>query len=495
MAPASSTSRPQAGSNSASKGTEAQRGAAFFDLDRTLLRGASGRVYGEALRKVGLGPRRTAIEDLVFGIFDTIGETLPAMFITRQGVRATKGWSQAKVQEAAEWAAPHLADILQPWATQLFDEHRQAGRPLVMATTTPYDLVKPLADALGLDDVVATRYETRDGAYTGRVSGHYVWGRGKLDAVVEWAEDHDADLDTSYAYSDSYYDQHLLGAVGDGVAVNPDPRLALLAIAKGWPQIHLDSPPGVPKFLGIEPQQLLFQLARGEFFPYVRFDLGGVDLLPKEGPAIIVGNHRSYFDPLALGFLLAQAGRPVRFLGKKEVFDAPLVGDIAKAMGGIRVERGSGSDEPLAAAQDALAAGEIVALMPQGTIPRGEAFFDPELKGRWGAARLAKESKAPVIPVGIWGTEHVWPRSSKLPNMLNVLSPPTVRLRVGKPVDMKHRSLNKDTERIMESLVGLLPAEARKHHEPTEEELARTYPSGKVETDGGHEADRRPGTD
>ena len=494
MASASDTSR-SAPSQQASGTSDEPRGAAFFDLDRTLLRGASGRVYGEALRRVGLGPRRTGIEDVVFGIFDAIGETLPAMFITRQGVRATKGWPQAKVQEAAEWAAPHLADILQPWAHQLFDEHRVAGRPLVMATTTPYDLVKPLADALGLDDVVATRYETRDGAYTGRVSGHYVWGRGKLDAVVEWAEDHDVDLAASSAYSDSFYDQHLLGAVGRGVAVNADPRLALLAIAKGWPQIHLDSPPGVPKFLGIEPQQVLFQLARGELFPYVRFDLGGVDLIPKEGPAIIVGNHRSYFDPLALGFLLAQAGRPVRFLGKKEVFDAPLVGEIAKAMGGIRVERGSGSDAPLAAATDALAAGELVALMPQGTIPRGRAFFDPKLKGRWGAARLAKESGAPVIPVGVWGTEHVWPRSSKLPQVWNVLSPPTVRLRVGRPVDLKYRSLNKDTERIMEALVELLPAEAREHREPTDDELARTYPSGRVETDGDHEADRRPGAD
>jgi len=418
------------------------------------------------------------------------------MFITRQGVRATKGWSQAKVQEAAEWAAPHLADILQPWAHQLFDEHREAGRPLVMATTTPYDLVAPLAEALGLDAVVATRYET-DGEdrYTGRVAGHYVWGRGKLQAVAEWAEDHDIDLDASYAYSDSFYDQHLLGAVAHGVAVNADPRLALLAIARGWPQIHLDSPPGVPKFLGIEPQQLLFQLVRSEFFPYVRFDMDGIDLLPKEGPAIIVANHRSYFDPLAVGVMVARAGRPVRFLGKKEVFDAPLVGDITRALGGIRVERGSGSDEPLAAATDALAAGEVVALMPQGTIPRGQAFFDPELKGRWGAARLAQESRAPVIPVGVWGTEHVWPRSSKLPHVWNVLSPPTVRLRVGGPVDLKYRSLKKDTERIMDSLVDLLPAEAREHRTPTEEELARTYPSGRVETDSDHEADRRPGSD
>ena len=79
----------------------------------------------------------------------------------------------------------------------------------------------------------------------------------------------------------------------------------------------------------------------------------------------------------------------MRFLGKKEVFDAPIVGDLATAMGGIRVDRGTGSDEPLQAAADALAAGELVAIMPQGTIPRGPAFFDPELKGRWGAARLA----------------------------------------------------------------------------------------------------------
>ena len=76
-----------------------------------------------------------------------------------------------------------------------------------------------------------------------------------------------------------------------------------------------------------------------------------------------------------------------------------------------------------------------------------------------------------------------------------MLSPPTVRLRVGGPVDLKYRSLKKDTERIMDSLVDLLPAEAREHRTPTEEELARTYPSGRVETDSDHEADRRPGSD
>ena len=168
----------------------------------------------------------------------------------------------------------------------------------------------------------------------------------------------------------------------------------------------------------------------------------------------------------------------MRFLGKKEVFDAPLVGQMATAMGGIRVDRGTGSDQPLEAAAEALAAGELVAVMPQGTIPRGPAFFDPELKGRWGAAKLAAMTKVPVIPVGLWGTEQVWPRSERLPNMLAVTDPPLVTIRVGRPVDLKYRSPDADTKRIMAALADLLPPESRAKRTPTAEELARTFPPG-----------------
>jgi putative phosphoserine phosphatase/1-acylglycerol-3-phosphate O-acyltransferase len=187
----------------------------------------------------------------------------------------------------------------------------------------------------------------------------------------------------------------------------------------------------------------------------------------------------------------------VRFLGKKEVFDAPVVGDLARAMGGIRVERGSGSDEPLREAASALEAGEIVALMPQGTIPRGRAFFDPVLKGRWGAARLAAMSGAPVIPVGLWGTEKVWPRSAKVPNLTNVVHPPTVRVRVGPPVVLGRDDPEADTEAIMAAITALLPPEALIAREPTPEELALAMPSSaRVDAgDADHEQARRPGTD
>jgi putative phosphoserine phosphatase/1-acylglycerol-3-phosphate O-acyltransferase len=365
----------------------------------------------------------------------------------------------------------------------------------VLATTTPYDLVKPLADALGLDGVIATRYGEADGHYDGTIDGEFVWGRGKLRAVQRWADEHGISLPDSYAYSDSYFDIPLLSAVGHPFAVNPDPRLAIQALLRRWPVLHLDVPAGVPKVLGVEPQQVLLAAARLPVIPYARFEVTGAENIPEAGPAIICGNHRSYFDPMALGQAIARRGRPVRFLGKKEVFDAPVVGQLAKAFGGIRVERGTGSDEPLEEAAAALRAGQLVALMPEGTIPRGEAFFDPVLKGRWGAAKLAAMTGAPIVPVGMWGTERVWPRSARLPNVLNVTNPPLITINVGKPITLKGANHDANTKRIMKAITALLPPEARVKHTPTEEELARTYPPGKAPTPGEHERARRPGRD
>ena len=472
-------------------------GAAFFDLDRTLLAGASGEVFSGAMRTAGLVSRTIPGEKFLYSLFNTIGETLPSMALARQAVTLAKGRQQHVIQEAAAAVAAQLVERVQPFAARLFAEHRAAGRPIVLATTTPYDLVKPFADLLGLDDVVATRYGVNsDGTYDGTLSGPFVWSAGKLAAVREWAERHGTDMAASYAYSDSVYDTPLLAAVGHPFAVNPDPRLQLLAAARRWPVLHLDVPPGVGKVpvVGLELQRLALAFTKPLFFPYARFDIGGVENIPASGPALLCGNHRSYFDVASIALTIARTGRTVRFLGKKEVFDAPIVGQIAAAMGGIRVERGTGSDEPLRAAAEALAAGEVVAMMPQGTIPRGMAFFDPVLKGRWGAARLAAMTGAPVIPIGLWGTEKVWPRNAKLPNVLNLSDPPLVTVRVGAPVKLKHVSEDADTKKLMKAISALLPAEARRPYDPTDAELAATLPSG-YSGDPRAEHTRRPGKD
>lgn len=472
--------------------------AAIFDLDRTLLRGASGPVLSQALRDAGvISGRSLPGEGLVYRLFDVVGETRPSMILTRQAARFAKGWRRDQVRDAGDQAADVLAEAVQPFAHAIIDDHRAAGRRLVLATTTPDDMIRPLAERLGFDDVVATRYGLdATGCYDGTIAGEFVWGRGKLRAVQDWAIGHDVELAESWAYSDSFYDNPLLGAVGHPVAVNPDPRLLALATVRRWPVIHLDVPAGVPKVpvLNIEPQRVAQALVRPELLPWVRFDIEGVDRLPETGPAIVVANHRSYFDPLALGVTFARRGRAVRFLGKREVFDAPVVGQLTRALGGIRVDRASGSDDPLVEAAAALASGELVAILPQGTIPRGPAFFEPELSGRWGAARLAAMTKVPVVPIGVWGTEAVWPRAERLPRIWNVTSPPTVRVRVGDPVELKLRSPRADTRRMMDAIVDLLPPEARRRREPTPEELALTYPPGSNGAVSA-EVDRRPGTD
>jgi putative phosphoserine phosphatase/1-acylglycerol-3-phosphate O-acyltransferase len=451
--------------------------AAFFDLDRTLLHRASGPIISAALREQGLlraGP--IPGERLLFGIFNTIGETLPAIALTRQGVRAAKGWRVDQARAAGRSVAEALVEAVEPFAHEVIADHRTEGRKIVLATTTPYDLIKPFADRMGFDDVLATRYRVDGEVYDGTVDGEFVWSRGKARSVRAWARANLTELADSYAYSDSFFDTPLLSAVGNPVAVNPDPRLFVYATLRRWNVVWFTAPPGVPKPLGIEPQDIVAQLARPSFLPWVRFDIEGLDHITPTGGQLLASNHRSYLDPLAVGYLAAQFGRPVRFLAKKEVTDAPIVGQITKAFGAIRVDRDTNSGSPMIEAARALRSGEVVAVFPQGTIPRGEAFFDPELAGKYGAVRLALDTGVPIVPIGLWGTERAWPRNRKVPYLLNLADPPKILIRVGEPYHPTSDDPAVAIVELMERIAGLLPEEARRRYTPTEAELAATHP-------------------
>lgn len=458
-------------------------GAAFFDLDRTLLQGGTGPVLSKVMRELGVVTRSLPGERFLYGVFNTIGETLPSIFLARQATLVAKGREVAAFDETAERAAELIAAMVHPFAHALIEQHHAAGRPVVLATTTPMHLIKPLADRLGFDDVIATEYAvTAEGLFDGGLAGPFVWSRGKLRAVTDYAQERGIDLSESFAYSDSIYDSPLLSAVGNPAAVNPDPRLALLAIARRWPIVHFDVSPGVLKVpvIGVELQRLIALASLPELIPYARFDISGVENIPRTGPAILVANHRSYFDVAAMFQLIRRTSRTGRVLAKREVFDIPILGSLVTALGAIPVDRGDGAAESFTTAAAALDGGELVGILPQATIPRGEAFFDPVLRGKTGAARLAAMTRAPVIPFGIWGSEEVWPRSARLPDVTSVLNPPTVQIRVGEPVELKYRSPVADTRRIMAAISECLPPEASAKRVPTEEELRRTYPGGRL---------------
>ena len=180
---------------------------------------------------------------------------------------------------------------------------------------------------------------------------------------------------------------------------------------------------------------------------------------------------------VAYGLTIFEAGRNPRGLAKKELFDAPLIGPLMRAGGAICVDREGSARAAYQAAEEALRSGEVLIIAPQGTIPRGEAFFDPRLRGQSGAARLAAATGAPVIPLGLWGTERVWPRASRLPDLTALVHPPLVRIRVGPPVPgLTGVDFDADTERIMEAIAALLPPEAQLRRIPTADELARSRP-------------------
>ena len=453
------------------------REIAIFDLDSALLSRSPFPVVADV---DPLGGTITGALQALFRAVDPISGPVLTPVVLRSALNRTIG-REDQLRAAGSQAAAKVVKLVAPYAQIEMDQHRKAGRRLVLTTVAPLELVQPTAERLGFDAVIASRPGTPP-----------IWGRGKLIALREWASANGASLPRSHAYGGSIHDAPLLAEVGHPTAVDPDPRLAVLAWLRTWPTRSFDVPPGVLKVAGRELQEWVRPFGRPELVPYARFELSDLEHIPLSGPAIVVANHRSYFDAVALSLAVVQRGRSARFLGKREVFDAPVIGPPARWLGGIRVDRGTGSDEPLMAAARALAAGELLMLMPQGTIPRGPAFFEPELRGRWGAARLAAMSKAPVIPVGLWGTEKVWPRSSRLPRLL-AADRPLVTVRAGPEVELFHQDPDEDTKRIMNAIADLLPPEAKASRQPSPEELARTYPPG-YQGDPEREHQRRPGS-
>ena len=447
--------------------------AAFFDLDRTLLAESSGLLLMEACVELGLvSDRERQLADLGGRAYNRVGETWIGMQITKRGVQRFAGWELEQLREAARRSADKMEAALYREARELIARHQKQGHLAIVATSTGREIVEPLVDRLGVDGLIATEYEVNDGKLTGSFDGKWLWGPDKADAITAFAQEHDVDLDVSYGYSDAYFDRPMFELVGHPRPVNPDAALRALAIVKGWPVLDFGArQPLVPDIATV-----LRPLSNPLLSP-VRISVEGIERIPTEGPVIVAGNHRSYLDPVVLSTIALRRGRMLRYLGKKEVFDIPLIGQLAHAFGQIRVERGTGATQPLEQAIDALMCGDAIGIFPQGTIPRGRKFFESKLDAKTGVARLAITADAPVVPVAMWGAEDIWPRSSRIPKPDKLLRRPVVHARVGEPLMLHGEDYHAEAERVMDTIAAMLPDEVRDPPPPTPEQIKAAWPA------------------
>ncbi len=220
-----------------------QRTAAFFDLDKTLMAGSSGMQFARVATRHGIVSRRLlaswGVEHLRYRLRGTTDErTTEVLRVARDLISGVPARSLERMNPAV------LAAILPRIYPQMLDEvyaHQDAGRATFIVSAAGNGVVEPLAAVLGMDGGIGTGYEVgEDGTFTGRFDGPFVYGKGKVEAMETFAAEHEIDLGASYAYSDSISDLPMLRAVGNPVAVNPDPPLAEIAREEGWQTMRFE---------------------------------------------------------------------------------------------------------------------------------------------------------------------------------------------------------------------------------------------------------------
>jgi HAD superfamily hydrolase (TIGR01490 family) len=217
-------------------------GAAFFDLDRTLIRRSSMLAMAPTLRRHGLiGWRSLARATAWHAVYLIRGVSSRELAqVADQTFRLMKGWPVAEFRALIEEEIEPLAALAFPDAIQRMREHQARGEPAIVVSASLVDLVEPLARRLGLDAAIASRAHVREGRYTGQVES-FLHGPAKADAVRSYAAHHGVDLEASSAYTDSRSDIELLQTVGHPYAVNPDRALRRAAAAHRWPVLRFTS--------------------------------------------------------------------------------------------------------------------------------------------------------------------------------------------------------------------------------------------------------------
>ncbi|MCX7626967.1 MAG: HAD-IB family hydrolase [Methylophilaceae bacterium] len=216
---------------------------ALFDLDNTLLAGDSDFEWGQFLISQGVLDRELHsaqnlrfYEDYKAGTLD-IHAFLEFQLkpLSRHPRSQLEAWHRLYMEQK-------IRPMITPKARALVEEHRKKGDLLVIITATNSFVTSPIAQEFGIEHLIATIPEEKDGRFTGRVAGIPSFKEGKITRLLQWLESRGQTLqsfESSWFYSDSHNDLPLLKLVDHPVAVDADPQLKAYAQAHGWPQISL----------------------------------------------------------------------------------------------------------------------------------------------------------------------------------------------------------------------------------------------------------------
>ena len=210
--------------------------AAFFDLDRTLLRRSSALALAPAFRSAGLISRRTVAKAAAWQLLFVLrGASQEAVRrAAEDGLAVLRGYTP---DEMRTLVAESMENVLRPLvyaeSLDLVDRHRNRGEPVYIVSATLQEIVEAIAHDLGFDGGLGTLCEVVDGRYTGKAL-RALHAENKARCIRELGHD----LDASTAYSDSHTDLPFLEAVGHPVAVNPDRALRRIAVERAWPVLE-----------------------------------------------------------------------------------------------------------------------------------------------------------------------------------------------------------------------------------------------------------------
>ena len=442
---------------------------AFFDFDGTLINGYSALAFFRERIKTRDIDAKELLQTIVEAVnIEQRGHDVARMMQLAVSAQAGKSLDELNTFGQRIFQTK-IADMVYPDARVLLEAHHNAGHTIVLASSATTPQIEAAAQDLGIEHIICTELESADGLFTGLIHGPIRWGEGKAEGVVEFAAEHEIDLDKSYTYSNGAEDIPFLRVSGHPRPLNPDDELEQIAAEEDWPTAYFKMPhrhnpitltrsvaalSGLTLGLGVGLGAALINRDRSMGMSVaasvgselalaaagVRVNVVGEQNLWDARPAVFLFNHQSQLDMMLLGRLLRHDFTAV---AKKELERDPIFGPIGFLANVAYVDRANPekAHEALEPAIQALRDGRSIAIAPEGTrspTPRLLPF-------KKGGFVMAMQAGVPVVPIVMRNAGDIM-----RPHSL-VVSSGTVDIAVLPPVSSKkwtHENLGKQVEKV-----------------------------------------------